>query len=91
MAFEYLTNYTIEEARQIYLDAIAKSELNLGTERLPTVEALGRITSQAVYAKISAPHYNACAMDGISMQAELSYGASESTPRSSNAKDFQWV
>ncbi|HSN95388.1 MAG TPA: molybdopterin biosynthesis protein, partial [Anaerolineaceae bacterium] len=91
MAFEYLTNYTIEEARQIYLDAIAKSELNLGAERLPTVEALGRITSQAVYAKISAPHYNACAMDGISMQAELSYGASESTPRSSNAKDFQWV
>ena len=91
MAFEYLTNYPIEEARQIYLDTLSKSGIDLGSELLPTVESLGRITSHAIYARISAPHYNACAMDGISLQAEFTYGASESTPRSVSAKDFRWV
>jgi putative molybdopterin biosynthesis protein len=91
MAFEYLTNYPIDDARQTYLDALSKSGLDLMTEKLPTVDALGRITSQAVYARISAPHYNACAMDGIALEAKLSYGASESTPVALPESEFTWV
>jgi putative molybdopterin biosynthesis protein len=91
MAFEYLTNYPIEEAKHIYLTSLATSGIDLSSEIIPTVEALGRITSEAIYARISAPHYNACAMDGISIQAELSYGASESTPRKFTENDFCWV
>jgi len=91
MPFEYLTNYPIEDARQKYLDALSKSGMDLPTENVLTVEALGRINSQAVYARISAPHYNACAMDGIALQAKLSYGASESTPIVLADSDFTWV
>ena len=91
MAFEYLTNYPIEEARQIYLEALSKSGIELNSETIPTGNTLGRITRHAIYARISAPHYNACAMDGISLPAELTYGSSESTPRKLSSKDFTWV
>ncbi len=91
MAFEYLTNYPIEDARQIYLNTLSDSGINLETEIVPTVMALGRVTCQAVYARISAPHYNACAMDGIALQAKQTYGASETTPCILSENDFRWV
>ncbi len=75
----------------MYLDALYRSGIELGNELMATFEALGRITSRAVYARISAPHYNTCAMDGISLLAELTYGASESTPRKISKTDFRWV
>ena len=91
MAFEYLSNYPIDEARKIYLEALGKAGLKLRSETITTVNSLSRVTSQAVYAQISAPHYNACAMDGISLQAKVAYGASESTPITLTEKDFKWV
>lgn len=40
----------------------------------------GRITAGAVYARICAPHYPACAMDGIAVTAADTFGASDTTP-----------
>ncbi len=64
MAFEYLTNVPLEEARATYLAALRQAGLSYKTETIPTSTALGRVTANAVYARISSPHYNACAMDG---------------------------
>ncbi|MCQ2462631.1 MAG: molybdopterin biosynthesis protein, partial [Clostridia bacterium] len=57
-----------------------KSGFHKKTETVNVVSACGRILSQAVYAVICSPHYNASAMDGIAVSAHLTYGASENTP-----------
>lgn len=91
MPFQYLTNIPIDDARQQYLDALKSRSLSHSVEKIPTVQALDRITSEAVYARISAPHYNACAMDGIALVARLTFGATETTPVRLQPKDFKWV
>ena len=91
MAFTYLSNYPLEEARELYLKALEDAGLKPRVERVPTSEANGRITAEAVYANICAPHYNACAMDGIALEASLTYGASETRPATLPEETFRWV
>ena len=91
MAFTYLSNYPLEEARELFLKALDQAGLKPQVEHVPTSEANGRITSEAVYASICAPHYNACAMDGIALNASLTYGASETRPVTLPANSFTWV
>jgi len=91
MAFTYLSNYPLEEARELFLKALDQAGLKPQVEHVPTSEANGRITSEAVYASICAPHYNACAMDGIALNASLTYGASETRPVTLPANSFKWV
>ncbi len=91
MAFTYLSNYPLEEAREIFLKALDQAGLKPRVERVPTSEANGRITAEAVYARICAPHYNACAMDGIALEASLTYGASETRPVTLPENSFKWV
>jgi putative molybdopterin biosynthesis protein len=88
MPFQYLTNVPLDEARQTYLDVLKKNKLTHRSESIPTVEGLGRTTSCAVYARISAPHYNACAMDGIALDCRKTFGASETTPVQLKQSDF---
>jgi putative molybdopterin biosynthesis protein len=52
----------------------------LQPERVPLPEARGRITAAAVWAKLSAPHYHASAMDGYTLRAADTAGASETNP-----------
>ncbi|MEL7646178.1 MAG: molybdopterin biosynthesis protein [Anaerolineaceae bacterium] len=91
MAFEYLTNIPLEEARETYLNALRQAGLRYKTETIPASSALGRVTANAVYARISSPHYNACAMDGIALDAKRTFGASETTPARLDADAFVWV
>ncbi len=91
MAFEYLTNVPLEKARQDYLDALLAAGLTARSETLPTLEATNRVTARAVYARISSPHYNACAMDGIALQASQTFGATETTPVRLPEGAYQWV
>jgi putative molybdopterin biosynthesis protein len=52
-----------------------------GVEIIPLDEnALGRVTTEPVWAKISSPHYHASAMDGFAVRAEGTSGAQPSTP-----------
>ena len=48
----------------------------------PIDEALGRVTAEAVFARISVPHYHAAAMDGIAVRAEDTLGAQRNARRS---------
>ena len=82
-------------ARQMYLEDIpldvalsrfwtaldgAGALAPLQGEELAVDQALGRVTSEAVFAQTSVPHYHAAAMDGIAVRAEDTLGASESSP-----------
>ncbi len=80
MPFQYLTNIPLEEARETYLAHLLSQGFTAPAVTVPVSDACGRITAQAVYAAICAPHYPASAMDGIALSAEQTFGASETTP-----------
>jgi len=80
LSYKYLNNIELGKAVEIYLDKVKQSGFSLGTEEIEVRNSLGRITSEAVLAKISSPHYNACAMDGIAVFARDTFGATDTTP-----------
>jgi len=80
MAFQYLTNIPLTKAKKEYLELLKAKGMTPRTEKIKVFDAVGRITAGPVYANISAPHYNACAMDGIALNAKLTFGATETTP-----------
>lgn len=91
MGYQYLTNLPLEDAREKYLGALKERGLHPRQEDIPTTLALERVSAAAVYAKISAPHYNACAMDGVALDSSLTFGASERTPVKIVDGQFTWV
>ena len=80
MAFQYLTNVPLDQAVEEYLRVLCDKGMAPVEEIIPVAEAAGRVTAQAVYAHICAPHYHACAMDGIAVTASRTFGAGETTP-----------
>ncbi|MDH7577048.1 MAG: molybdopterin biosynthesis protein [Bacillota bacterium] len=78
----YLENIPREEALARYLAALRTlGALEPGQpERVPVVQARGRVTAEPVFAAISSPHYHAAAMDGIAVCAGDSFGATETNP-----------
>ena len=80
MAFDYLSNTPLEQAREAFLAALREAGMEPRCETVRVGEALGRITARPLYAHISAPHYHACAMDGIALDAKLTFGATATTP-----------
>lgn len=92
MGYSYLENIELEEALRIYSEAIKSMGIASEAEEIPVRDCLGRITSEAVYANISSPHYNACAMDGIALLAKSTFGATDTTPVVLwEGKDFERV
>ncbi len=91
MPFQYLTNIPLEEAKKIYIEALQSQGLSHRSENIAAASAFNRITSEAVYAKICAPHYNACAMDGIALDARITFGATETTPVHLKESEYLWV
>lgn len=71
----YLSNYELEEAIKIFFDKI--DILNFKSEVVRTWEASNRVSSKAIYASISSPHYNSSAMDGIATLASKTHGAAD--------------
>lgn len=74
----YLNKVSLEEAIEKFLDYF-KDEI-LPAEEIEVDKALGRTTSEPIYAQRSAPHYYASAMDGIAVRSEDTAGASERNP-----------
>ena len=88
MKFSYLTNVPLEQARDEYISALTAKGLAPQCEELPVQNTCGRVTFEPVYAKICSPHYHASAMDGIALQASLTFGAGETTPVMLTPKEF---
>ena len=80
MAFQYLTNAPLEKARADYLAHLRALGFAADAETVDVPTACGRVTAEAVYARICAPHYPASAMDGIALPAARTFGAGETTP-----------
>jgi putative molybdopterin biosynthesis protein len=80
MAFAYLSTITLEEAVGRLRQALDHCGGEPRKEEVPVTESLGRVTAEPLYARISAPHYHACAMDGIALQASVTFGATSTTP-----------
>ena len=74
----YLKMKSLEEARQIVLDAFGQRKLD--AEMVPTPEAVDRILAEPVAARLSSPHFHAAAMDGIAVRAKDTFGAHPSKP-----------
>ena len=91
MAFQYLTNVPLERARREFRDALRCAGFGPEAETIPVQDACGRITAEPVYARICAPHYPACAMDGIALEARATFGATETTPVTLGAEAFTAV
>lgn len=88
MGFEYLTNVPLAKAKADYLNMLESNGFGHETELIPVYEACGRVTAQAVYAHICAPHYAASAMDGVAVNAKDTFGATETTPVTLQAGQF---
>ena len=88
MGFEYLTNVPLEQARREYLELLEHQGFEPQTQVIPVYESCGRVTAEAVYANICAPHYTASAMDGVAVCARDTFGATETTPVTLHPEQF---
>mgnify|MGYP000966302133 FL=1 len=77
----YLESLPRDEALNRLIQALDQAGWGPQREVIPTDEALGRITAGPVRAHISAPHYNAAAVDGVAVKASDTFGATETAPR----------
>ncbi|PIE61075.1 MAG: molybdopterin biosynthesis protein [Desulfobacterales bacterium] len=75
----YLNMVSIEEAKDCLMDKFG--ELTTGTETLKVVDAKNRVLGSQAVAAISSPNFHAAAMDGIAVDAQVTFGASEDTPK----------
>jgi putative molybdopterin biosynthesis protein len=78
----YLEDIPLNEALAAFEKALRKDGLwdPLAAETIPVADASGRVTAEAVWAKISSPHYNASAMDGYALRSRDTEGATETNP-----------
>jgi len=80
---KYLDNQPLADAIQKYNDAVRSSDIGcpLPSERITVSDSLGRVTSEAVIARISSPFYHSAAMDGVAVRFSDTFGASETRPK----------
>ncbi|MGE5173850.1 MAG: molybdopterin biosynthesis protein [Betaproteobacteria bacterium] len=80
---KYLDNQPLADAIQKYHDVLKAANIGgpLAGERIPVGDALGRVTSEAVIAKVSSPFYHSAAMDGVAVRFIDTFGASETKPK----------
>ena len=53
----------------------------LADEKIAVIDSLGRVTAEAVTAKISSPFYHSAAMDGYAVRFPATFGSSERNPK----------
>lgn len=74
----YLEDIPLDDALAILFDIAQRGPLPI--EDLPLKDALGRVTAEPVWAKLSSPHYHAAAMDGYAVRASNTLNATETRP-----------
>jgi len=89
--YHYLTNTPLETALSQYLNILKEKNIRLYEEKIPLTQALGRVSSCAVYAERNNPHYNASAMDGIAVKSTDTIRASELLPAALTEEQFKIV
>ena len=90
----YLSDIPLEDALEQYLGAldVAGALEHTQSEIVALNSARGRVTAEPVWAKISSPHYDSAAMDGIAVRASDTVGATETSPlQLAVGKQAVWV
>ena len=77
----YLKTVPVETAYEMYYSELSKRGiLKEYVEEVATTDSLGRVTSEAIYAKCNSPLFNAAAMDGICVESIKTKNANEESP-----------
>ena len=78
----FLQDVPLQEARSRFELALQNANLwePLESESIPLEQALGRVSAEPAWAKISSPHYHAAAMDGYALRAAETEDASDRNP-----------
>lgn len=79
----YLHDIPLSQAQERWKEVLTSARLwgVLGHESIPLDEhACGRVTAEAIWAKISSPHYHASAMDGFCVRSAHTLEAQPSNP-----------
>lgn len=85
----YIDNIDVQKAKALYFE---KLNIHPEAEEVDLSDALGRVTFEPVFAKVSSPNYNAAAMDGIAVRAVDTGEATEVRPVSlEEGRDFIYV
>ncbi|WP_315118341.1 molybdopterin biosynthesis protein [uncultured Clostridium sp.] len=71
----YLSNMELKDAVDLFMDKLG--ELKLQKEIIKTWDSCDRVTAKPIFSKVSSPHYNSSAMDGIATSSEKTFGASD--------------
>ena len=90
----YLSDIPLEDALQSYFDVLHNAEAlsRSESEIVPLNAARGRVTAKPVWAKVSSPHYDSAAMDGIAVHSSTTVGATETSPvRLAVGDEAVWV
>ena len=90
----YLNDIPLEQAIQRFHDALRQvgGLTPASPETVPLDQAQGRVTAQTLWAKVSSPHYDSAAMDGVAVRARDTLGATETSPlRLKLGQQAQWV
>lgn len=90
----YLSDIPLAEALDRFMGALeaggALAPMDAETARL--ADARGRVTAAPVWARVSSPHYDSAAMDGIAVRAADTVGARETAPvRLTPGEQAVWV
>ena len=80
----FLSDIPMDEATQKFHQALeqANAMRPMPSETIPLEQGRGRVTAKPIWAKISSPHYDSAAMDGVAVRARETIGASETSPMS---------
>ncbi len=78
----YLSDIPLDEAQAAFRAALSAAGLDnkLDVATVPVADALNRVTAEAIFARLSSPHYHASAMDGFAIRAADTVGATETRP-----------
>lgn len=79
----YLNEVPLDEAVRRFFTALERTGAIGALPGEPIavdVAAMDRITAEPVFARISSPHYHACAMDGVAVKSASTFAASERRP-----------
>ncbi|MCP3874989.1 MAG: molybdopterin biosynthesis protein [Desulfobacteraceae bacterium] len=75
----YLDMKSIKEAKKVLFDQFGQHVTQV--ETLNVVNAKGRVLEKPAVAVVSSPNFHAAAMDGIAVDATITFGASEDSPK----------
>ncbi|MCI0438014.1 MAG: molybdopterin biosynthesis protein [Chloroflexi bacterium] len=90
----YLSDIPLDEAIRRFHAALEEVGAlgPMPAEVVPLDEARGRVTAVPVWAKVSSPHYDSAAMDGVAVRARDTVGATETSPvRLRVGEQARWV